>query len=306
MPPPSRIIVGSRASPLSLAQNEEVLSPLRKTFPDTEFIIKSISTRGDRDKAAPLLSLGRGMFTTDIREALLSGEIDLAIHSAKDVPGDTPVDTVLVPVGVRCDPRDVLVNRWNTTLRDLPVGATLGTSSPRRIAQLSVARNDLELAPIRGNVGTRLEKAGSADYDGVVLAAAGLIRLGLRSRISHYLSPDVCTPDVGQGTLAAEVRSDNQTVLDVLRHAQDAGTVAAFEAERAFLAEIGGGCRSPVAAYARPLGGHMVLRAMAATPDGSRLFRIKRTYDLRVPSDAGKHLVEALLASGADEVIDAQ
>ncbi len=303
MPPPSRIIVGSRASPLSLAQNEEILAPLRKAFPETEFVVETISTKGDRDKAAPLLSLGRGMFTTDIRQALLSGEIDVAIHSAKDVPGETPVDTVLVPVGSRRDPRDVLATKTGSRLSELPPGARLGTSSPRRIAQLSAARPDLELAPIRGNVGTRLEKAMNGEYDGVVLAAAGLIRLGLRSRISHYLPPDVCAPDVGQGTLAAEVRSDSAGVLEVLRRVQHADTVAAFRAERAFLAEIGGGCRSPVAAYARPLGGRLVMRAMAASPDGSRLFRVKQTYDQTKPEDAGKRLAETLLESGAGDVL---
>ena len=303
MPPPSRIVVGSRASPLSLAQNEEVLSPLRKAFPDTEFIVQTISTKGDRNKAAPLLSLGRGMFTTDIRQALLSGEIDLAIHSAKDVPGDTPTETVLVPVGVRHDPRDVLVNLRGSRLSDLPSAAQLGTSSPRRIAQLSAERGDLELVPIRGNVGTRLEKAMTGEYDGVILAAAGLIRLGLRSRISHYLPPDTCTPDVGQGTLAAEVRSDDAGILEVMRRVQDPDTVAAFEAERAFLGEIGGGCSSPVAAYARPLGGQLVLRAMAASPDGSLLFRVKQTYHREKPGDAGKRIAEALLQSCAGEVL---
>lgn len=303
MPPPSRIIVGSRASPLSLAQNEEVLAPLRKAFPDTEFVVKTISTRGDRDKAAPLLSLGRGMFTTDIRQALLGGEIDLAIHSAKDVPGETPVDTVLVPVGVRRDPRDVLVSPAGSHLGDLPPGARLGTSSPRRIAQISAARDDLELLPIRGNVGTRLEKAKGTGYDGIVLAAAGLIRLGLRSRISHYLSPDVCTPDVGQGTLAAEVRSDSIGVMEVLSRGQHEDTVAAFRVERAFLAEVGGGCRSPVAACARPLGGCIVVRAMAASPDGSRIFRVKRVFHQVKPEDAGKLTAETLVESGAGEVL---
>ena len=303
MPPPSRIVVGSRASPLSLAQNEEVLAPLRKAFADTEFVVQTISTRGDRDKAAPLLSLGRGMFTTDIRQALLTGEIDMAIHSAKDVPGETPVDTVLVPVGMRRDPRDVLVSKCGSRLSELPSGARLGTSSPRRIAQLSAARRDLELVPIRGNVGTRLEKAMNGDYDGVLLAAAGLIRLGLRSRISHYLPPDTCAPDVGQGTLAAEVRSDSADVLEVLRRAQHHDTVTSFEAERAFLTQIGGGCRSPVAAYARPLGGRLVMRAMAASPDGSRIFRVKRVFDEAKAEDAGKLTAETLVESGAREVL---
>ncbi len=303
MSPPSRIVVGSRASPLSLAQNEEVLAPLRKAFPDTGFHVETISTRGDRDKAAPLLSLGRGMFTTDIRQALLTGDIDMAIHSAKDVPGDMPIDTVLVPVGVRRDPRDVLVTKSGFRLDELPAGARLGTSSPRRIAQLSAARQDLELVPIRGNVGTRLEKAANGDYDGAVLAAAGLIRLGLRSRISHYLQPDTCIPDVGQGTLAAEVRSDSADVLDVLRRVQDDDTVDSFEAERAFLAEIGGGCRSPVAACARPLGGRLVVRAMAATPDGGRIFRVKRVFGQDKPEDAGKLTAEMLVNAGAGEVL---
>ena len=304
MSPPLRIKIGSRASPLSLAQNEEVLSPLREIFPEVEFAIVPMSTRGDRNKEAPLLSLGRGMFVREIEGALADREIDLAIHSAKDVPSDLAEGMTLVPVGTRRDPRDVLVNRWDATLDDLPSGARLGTSSPRRTAQLRSARNDIDLKPMRGNVGTRLEKARGDDYDGAVLAAAGLIRLGREADIAQFLPPEVCTPDVGQGTLVAEVGSDNTAVLEVLNHAVDKATSIAFRAERAFLAAIGGGCKSPVAAYAQPNGGRLEVIAMAASPDGSQLYRVNQTHDLSDPEEAGKSAVEALLNAGAGELLE--
>ncbi len=176
---PRTVRVGSRKSPLAMAQSEEVVAKLRAQFPDHEFTIVQISTGGDRDKESSLQDLGRGTFSKDIEDALLRGEIDLAAHSAKDLAPDLPEGLVVAGVLEREDPRDVQVNRWGVTLAELPAGARIGTGSPRRSAQLLALRPDVSVLPIRGNVGTRLEKSRGPDYDGIVVAAAGFLRLGL-------------------------------------------------------------------------------------------------------------------------------
>ena len=299
-----KVTVGSRASPLSVAQTEEVLSQLRTHYPDTEFAVVSITTGGDRRKEAPLLSLGRGTFVKEIELALIDGEIDIAVHSAKDLPASLPEGLTLAGTVPRQDPRDALIDRWGLALMELPPGARLGTSSPRRIAQLMALRPDLAVLPIRGNVGTRIEKAGGTDYDGVVLAAAGLLRLGRQSEISEHLTPDTFTPDVGQGTLAVEVRAEDSRTIEMLRAIDHGPTSLALQAERGFLAALGGGCQVPVAAYARLDGEQLHIAAMAAVPDGSRIFRTEATYDADDAAAAGEGAAEALLATGAREIID--
>lgn len=297
------IKVGSRTSPLSLAQNEEVLRLLRARHPDTEFTVVPMATGGDRQKDAPLLSLGRGMFVKDIERALLSGEIDLAIHSAKDLPASLPEGLVIGAICQRRDPRDVLVDRWDLPFDQLPPGARLGTSSPRRVAQLQSVRHDVQFLPMRGNVGTRLAKALGSDYDGVVLAAAGIQRLGMEGRIAQYLSPDLCTPDVGQGALAVEARADDTEVLAMLAGIDHWPSSTAVKAERAFLAAIGGGCRVPVAAYAQVEGRDLRISAMAGAPDGSQVVRIKLQGDASSPEAAGRAAAEALLRAGARDML---
>ena len=190
--------IGSRKSPLALAQTEEIAARLRARFPTLRFEVVPMSTGGDRSKDAPLLSLGRGTFVKEIEAALLRGEIDMAVHSAKDLPASSTDGLTIAAFGPREDARDVLVDRWNVSFDGLPAGARIGTGSPRRAAQLRALRNDVEIIPVRGNVGTRIEKARGDDYDGVVLAAAGLIRLGRQDAVSEYLSPEICTPDAGQ------------------------------------------------------------------------------------------------------------
>ena len=298
-----RVAVGSRTSPLSLAQTEEILRPLRQVYPDLEFVIVQITTRGDRQKDAPLLSMPRGMFAKDIEVALLNEEIDFAVHSAKDLPAILTDGLVLAAIGERQDPRDVLVNKWGLSLDKLPPGARLGTSSPRRTALLKAARPDIEILPIRGNVDTRMEKAFGDEYDGVVLAAAGLARLGRESEISEYLSPDVCIPDVGQGALAVEARNGDSMVLDLIASVDHRPSNVAVSAERAFSRYIGGGCKAPVAAYARLEGAELHILAMAASPDGARIFRTQETASADDPTAAGHRVAEALMKSGAADVI---
>ncbi len=301
---PARVTLGSRTSPLALAQSEEIVRVLRATFPETEFVVVPITTGGDRARDAPLLRMPRGLFVKEIESALLDGQIDLAVHSAKDLPSSLPQGLVLAAIGKRQDPRDVLVNRWGLSLTDMPEGARLGTSSPRRTALLLSLRGDIRVEPIRGNVGTRLDKERGPDYDGVVLAAAGLLRLGRESEISEFLDPEVFTPDVGQGALAIEARADASDVLSMLSAVHDGPTGVAVTAERAFLTAIGGGCTVPVAAYARVVDDEIVMNAMAAAPDGSRIYRVRLASDARDPGAAGARARDALMVEGAGDVLE--
>ena len=288
---------------MSLAQTEEVLAPLRAAFPSVEISVVPITTGGDRRKEAPLLSMPRGMFAREIEVALLEERIDLAVHSAKDLPAQLPDGLGIAALTQRRDPRDVLVNRWRLPLRDLPPGARLGTSSPRRTAQIKALRPDLEVVPIRGNVGTRLEKAKGEGYDGVVLAAAGLERLGLQDEVCEYLSPDQFTPEVGQGALLVETRTSDSRVSDMLGRVDHHPTNAEVTSERAFLAEVGGGCRVPVAAYAVLGDDALHISALAATPDGRRIFRTRTTHDAARPAAAGREAAQALMDVGASEIV---
>ncbi len=288
---------------MSLAQTEEVLAPLRTAFPDVEISVVPITTGGDRRKEAPLLSMPRGMFAREIEVALLEGRIDLAVHSAKDLPAELPDGLGIAALTQRRDPRDVLVNRWRLPLSELPSGARLGTSSPRRTAQIKALRPDLEVVPIRGNVGTRLEKAKGEGYDGVVLAAAGLERLGLQDEVCEYFSPDRFTPEVGQGALLVETRTSDSRVSGMLSRVDHHPTNAEVTSERAFLAEVGGGCRVPVAAYAVLEDNALEISAMAVTPDGGRIFRSRTTHDAARPAAAGREAAEALMAAGASEIV---
>ena len=300
-----RVVIGSRSSSLSLAQTNEVVRLLLQKHPSLDIQLVPLSTRGDRNKAAPLLSMERGMFVKEIEAALLDGEIDIAVHSAKDMPAIVPPGLIVGAYTEREDARDVLVNRWNAPLNELPTGARLGTSSPRRTAQIKAARPDLEILPIRGNVDTRLSKAKSDDYDGAVLAAAGMIRLERGSEISAYLSPQECVPDVGQGALAVQVRESDGELLDCVSAIDHAPTSAAVRAERAFLETMGGGCTLPTAAYAEIHDDSLHILAMVAAPDGSEIFRVSEQYDAAEPVAAGEAVAAALMGKGAARILEA-
>ena len=295
--------VGSRASPLALTQTDEALSLLRERFVDVEFQVVHLSTRGDRKADATLTSLGRGAFVKDIERALLDGEIDFAVHSAKDVGPDIPDGLRILPVGERQDARDVLVSKSGLPLMSLPSGTRLGTGSPRRKAQIIALRPDVEVLPIRGNVGTRLEKSRGHDYDGVVVAAAGLARLGRLSEGTEFLAVEQVTPDVGQGTLVAEFRHEDVEMDTMLSSIVFATTASAFRAERSFLDTLGGGCTAPVAAYGEIDGKRLRLFAMAAEPDGTRILRAQIEGDVSTAEDIGRRAATTLLDSGASEIV---
>ena len=297
------IRVGTRTSALAVAQTDEVVGTLRMSFPDTQFQIVPITSEGDRNKDAPLLSLGRGTFANRLEQSLLDGDIDMAVHSAKDLASALPDGLVIAAYPERKDSRDVIVNRWGLRFDDLPPGATLGTSSPRRCGQLLSVRPDIQFVPIRGNVDTRLSKVGTDGCDGVVLAAAGLERLSRLDEATEILTPDLCVPDAGQGALAVETRFDDDLVKEMLEVVNHPETWAAVTAERAFVQTAGGGCRVPVAAYAVVEAGALRIRTMACLPDGSRIFRKSVTGPADDPQLAGRAAAHALMQTGAESIM---
>ena len=293
-----QIIVGTRGSALALAQTQEMLKQLQARHPSVEFVTKVIRTSGDRGQIREI-----GAFVKELEEALERGEIDLAVHSLKDLPTQLPEGLVIAAVPERANPRDALISREGLPLEALPQGARVGTGSPRRIAQLLALRSDLEIVPIRGNVDTRLRKLEAGEVDALVLAAAGLERLGRAARIVEVLSPEVMLPAVGQGALALEVRADDEFVLELLQPLDHPETRAAVMAERAFLGALGGGCRVPIAAYGRIEGEQLVLDGLVASPDGRKILKDRLSGSPDEAETLGRELAERLLAAGAAELL---
>lgn len=261
-------MIGARGSALSLRQVEIVVNALRSSHADVSIEVREIKTEGDRS-SRPLSEIGGlGVFTKAIEDALLSREIDIAVHSLKDLPPALTAGLTLAAIPARADVRDALVTRGGRTLAGLPPGARIGTGSERRAAQLKAMRADIETAEIRGNVPTRIAKVDSGDYDGAVLAMAGLERLGLMARASQIFSVDEMTPAVGQGALGIEVRADDVAAIALVAAIEHADTRAAVTAERAFLARLGAGCRMPVGAHATIAGATITMRAMIGDDNG--------------------------------------
>jgi hydroxymethylbilane synthase len=261
-------------------------------------------TEGDRLAEARLAAIGgKGLFVRDIEESLLRGEVHVAVHSLKDLPAELPAGLCLAAFPERADARDVLVTRRPQRFAELPAGAVLGTSSPRRRALALAARPDLVVEPIRGNVDTRLRKLEDGDWDAILLAAAGLQRLGLAPRHAEPLPPEVFVPAVGQGVLAIEARADDARTLAALRPLEHAPTRACALAERAFLARLGASCVTPMAAHARLSRGRLALDGVVASEDGRTVLRESATGDATRPAEVGARLAEALLARGAAGVV---
>ncbi len=293
--------LGTRGSALALAQANTVAGLLRALGAAVDLVI--ITTQGDVRTDVPLATLGGvGVFAAELETALRRGEVDLAVHSAKDLPSTLTADMALAAFLPRVDVRDVIVSRGDVSLARLPHGAVVGTSSPRRACQLRAARPDLALRDIRGNVDTRLRKLDAGDYDAIVLAAAGLTRLGLTDRISERLTFDVMLPAPGQGAIAIETRADDartQTALAPLDHRE---TRIAVTAERAFLARLGAGCAAPAAAYAVIDGDTLRMEGMIGSADGDTV-RASRTGAPDAPAALGAAVAEALIADGGDALL---
>lgn len=293
------LVIGSRGSKLALWQANYIHSRLAAI--GVEAGIEVITTTGDRFQSGPLKEIGnKGLFTKEIEDALLDGRVDLAVHSLKDMPTELPAGLAIVSTPEREDPRDAMVGH---KLADLPAGAKVGTGSLRRIAQIYAARPDLIVEPIRGNVDTRLRKLDEGQYQAIVLAAAGLKRLGWTERIAEFLPVDVMCPAVGQGSLALETRADGGPAEQACRKLNHAPTNAAITAERAVLSVLGGGCQVPVGAHAVVSGDRLHLRAIVSAPDGKTLVRRETEGPAADAAGLGETLGRELLDAGAREIL---
>jgi hydroxymethylbilane synthase len=278
----ARVVYATRRSALALAQCRAFVARLREADGSLELVELQVVTSGDKIQDRPLADIGgKGLFVKEIEEALLDGRADLAVHSIKDVPGVVPPGLALACVPAREDPRDALVAPRHRTLDALPKGARVGTSSLRRLVSLKAARPDLDVVPMRGNVDTRLRKVDAGECDAIVLARAGLVRIGLGARATEILSPDVSLPAVGQGALGIECRAGDAEIAARLAPLHDRVTGACVAAERGVLVALGGDCKTPLAAHAErdEATGKMRLRAFIAAPDGSALRRADRRFD---------------------------
>jgi hydroxymethylbilane synthase len=266
--------------------------------------LKIIRTSGDRNQVQPFRELGgRGLFTKEIEQALLEREIDLAVHSLKDLPTDLPGGLALGATGPREDPRDALLAREARSFADLPEGARVGTGSLRRRAMLLHLRPDLRMENLRGNLDTRLRKLETEGMDAIVLAVAGLSRMGWADRITERLPMASCLPDAGQGAIGIEVRSDDPEALEAAAGLNDPATLAAVTSERALLRALGGGCQVPIGAWGRIEEGRLKLDAAVASPDGSRILRDSDEDRPGLSEDLGRRLAGRLLDSGAAELL---
>lgn len=306
-----KIIVGSRQSSLALTQTQHVVDELKRISAahglTYEFEIRKIVTKGDRILDVTLSKVGgKGLFVKEIEQAMLGGEIDMAVHSMKDMPAELPKGLVIGAVPLREDPRDCLISRGNTPLASLPQGAKIGTSSLRRSSQLRYARPDLQIEWIRGNIDTRIRKLEEEGFDAIVLATAGLKRMNWESRISELLSVETCIPAVGQGALAIQCREDDAKLRELLSLYNDDHTEMTVSAERAFLRRLNGGCQIPIGAYAelasdegeKPI---IKLTGMVGSADGRTLLKTERQGD--DPLQLGLEAAEQLIAQGADEIL---
>jgi hydroxymethylbilane synthase len=301
-----KVVVGTRGSNLALWQTYHVAERLGAVRPDLEIEVRTIQTRGDlvRDRALSQVG-GKGLFVKEIENALSSGEIDLAVHSLKDMPTEQPQGLALGAVLERADPHDALVlSSGSGDLSSLPRRARVGTSSLRRRAQLLAARPDLQVLDLRGNVDTRLRKLRDGQYDAVVLAVAGLVRLGHADAIGQALPVDLMLPAVGQGALCVEVRGDDEATQRLISPMDHPPTRWATIAERAFLRRLEGGCQVPIGAFAEMDDGQLCLRGLVAALDGSRLVRDEIRGLAEQAEILGTELAEKLLAAGGEEILE--
>jgi hydroxymethylbilane synthase len=301
---PRLMRIGTRGSALALQQTRVVVDQLKAAWPDLTVEVVEIRTTGDRIQDVPLAKIGdKGLFVKEIEEALLDGRIDWAVHSVKDLPSELPAGLNVEMLAARGDPRDALVARHGLTLTTLPEKAVIGTSSLRRRAQLLHWRPDLEIVPVRGNVDTRLRKLEAEGLEGIVVAAAGLMRMGWEARISDIIPPEICLPAVGQGALGVEMRRDDVEGQALFRPLTSRATQATVAAERSFLAHLQGGCQVPVAAWATADAERLCLRGMISDADGVTLLRGERWGVLDAPERLGRDLAEGLLRRGGDTIL---
>jgi hydroxymethylbilane synthase len=304
-----RLRIGSRGSQLALWQANHISALLRAR--EHEIEIEIIHTTGDKITDVPLAmvgtkgGLGKGIFTKEIEEALAAGRVDLAVHSLKDLPTELPPGFEIAAITERQDPRDAFCSWHYSKIEDLPRNGRVGTSSLRRQAQLKAIRPDLDIHPLRGNVDTRLRKLEQGEYDAIILASAGLNRLGKTELIKQIIPVDIMCPAAGQGALGIEIREGDSAARHHLEFLNDTAARAATTCERALLNSLGGGCQVPIGAFAEVRDGKLHLEAIVADPDGSKLLRESRDGSLNNPKQLGNAVGETLLSRGGDKILDA-
>jgi len=300
-----RIRIATRKSPLALWQAEHVQQLLRNAHSGLDVELLRMSTQGDKIIDTPLAKIGgKGLFVKELEQGLLAGDADIAVHSMKDVPVELPAGLHLAVVLEREEPRDAFVSNNYQHLEDLPQGARVGTASLRRTCQLAALRPDLEILNLRGNVGTRLKKLDNGDYDAIILASAGLIRLGLAQRIAQKISVEICLPAIGQGVIGIECRRDDRVInelIAVLGHQQ---THVCVTAERALNERLQGGCQVPIGGYAQLTGNTLHVRGLVGRPDGRAIIQAEKSGSPRQAQDLGSAVAEDLLAKGADTILN--
>lgn len=304
-PAPSRIVIASRESRLAMWQAVHVQGRLAALYPQSQVDILGMTTRGDQILDRPLAEIGgKGLFIKELEVAMQEGRADLAVHSMKDVPMVMPEGFVLAAISARENPRDAFVSNRHASLDALPAGAIVGTSSLRREAILRARYPQLEIRSLRGNLDTRLRKLDAGEYDAIILAAAGLIRLGLESRIRAVLTPEQSLPAPGQGALGIEVLADAPAAAALVAPLNDPETAACVRAERAFSRALGGSCQVPLGGYAIIEGGQLWLRGFIATPDGREMVGAELRGDPADDEKIGLILAQMLRAQGADAILE--
>lgn len=300
------IRIATRKSPLALWQAEHVAGALKSAHPGLQVEILGMSTRGDKILDAPLAKIGgKGLFVKELEQGLMDGSADIAVHSTKDVPVELPEGLILPVILEREDPRDAFVSNRYERLADLPQGARVGTSSLRRQCQLTSRRPDLNIQPLRGNVNSRLAKLDNGDFDAILLAAAGLMRLGFEARIRSRLSIDESLPAIGQGAVGIECRSDDARVLDLLAPLHHPDTATRVSAERAMNRRLQGGCQVPIAGHALLRGEELWMRGLVGTPDGSYLLVAECAAPRAQAEELGLRVADDLIAQGAHDILQA-
>ena len=300
------VLIATRKSPLAMWQAEHVAAALQRAHPGLRVELLGMSTQGDRVLDTPLAKIGgKGLFVKELEQGMLDGRADIAVHSMKDVPVDFPEGLHLPVIMRREDPRDAFVSNHFDGLDALPRGARVGTSSLRRQCQLSASRPDLAILPLRGNVNTRLRKLDEGEYDAIILASAGLIRLGFESRIRAFIEPEQSLPAIGQGAVGIECRVDDERVNALLAPLNDAPTAVCVRAERAMNHRLMGGCQVPIAGYATLAGDELHMRGLVGEPDGSAIVRAEGRAPRSDAEALGVRLAEELLANGAEPILKA-
>ncbi|MGO8755257.1 MAG: hydroxymethylbilane synthase [Gallionellaceae bacterium] len=303
---PARLVIASRESALAMWQAKFIRDRLRALYPETSVNILGMTTQGDQILDVTLAKIGgKGLFVKELEAALENGRADIAVHSLKDVPMHLPDGFMLACIGEREDPRDAFVSNHHESLQALPAGSVVGTSSLRRESQLRARFPHLKIEPLRGNVQTRLRKLDEGRYAAIILAAAGLKRLGLSTRIRDTISSDDSLPAVGQGALGIECRADRADLARMLAPLHHADTAACVLAERAMSRALSGSCQVPLGGFAEVVGDRLRMRGFVATPDGARLIRAEHTGSASDPETLGNRIANDLLAQGAGEILAA-